>query len=73
VVSDSSGLLPAPGADQIAVVLGKADGTGEFTVALVTPDGRGGWRVADASRPIVPAAPIAASAPTSPRTACTCA
>ncbi|MBC7665683.1 MAG: hypothetical protein H7276_18160 [Caulobacter sp.] len=54
VVSDSSGLLPAPGADQIAVVLGKADGTGEFTVALVTPDGTGGWRVADASRPIVP-------------------
>lgn len=54
VVSDSSGLLPLPGVDEIAVVLGKADGGREFTIALVAPEGPGGWRVADVSRPIVP-------------------
>ena len=54
VVSDSNGLLPAPGADDVAVVLGRGDGAGEFTIALLGPDGQGGWRVAGASRPIVP-------------------
>ena len=54
VVSDSNGLLPTPGVDDIAVVLGRGDGSGEFTIALVGPDARGAWRVAESSRPIVP-------------------
>ena len=54
VVSDSNSLLPAPGADDVAVVLGRGDGSGEFTIALLGPDGQGAWRVAESSRPIVP-------------------
>ena len=54
VVSDNGGLLPTPGVDELAAVLARADGTGEFTIALLAPDGPGAWRVADASRPIVP-------------------
>jgi len=54
IVSDSSSAPPTPGVDDIAVVLKKGDISGESTVALVAPDGHGGWRVADASQPIVP-------------------
>jgi hypothetical protein len=54
VVSDNGGLLPTPGVDEIAVVLAKADGPGEFTIALLAPDGHGAWRVAESSRPILP-------------------
>ncbi len=54
IVSDSSGVLPTPGVDDIAVVLKRGDISGEYVVALVAPDGQGGWRVADASQPIVP-------------------
>jgi len=54
IVSDSSGTPPTPGVDDIAVVLKKGDISGESTVALLAPDGQGGWRVADVSQPIVP-------------------
>ena len=53
VVSDSSG-VPMPGVDDIAVVLKRGDISGEHFVALLEPDGAGGWRVAESSRPIVP-------------------
>jgi hypothetical protein len=54
IVSDSSGLLPTPDVDDIAVVLKRGDISGEYFVALVAPDGHGAWRVAEASQPIVP-------------------
>ena len=53
VVSDSSG-VPMPGVDDIAVVLKRGGISGEHFVALLEPDGHGGWRVAESSRPIVP-------------------
>ena len=54
IVSDSSELLATPGIDDIAVVLKRGDISGQYFVALLAPDGRGAWRVADTSQPIVP-------------------
>jgi len=54
LVSDHAGLLPTPGVDALVAVLARDDGSGEFTIALLAPDGPGTWRVAQVSRPVVP-------------------
>ena len=54
VVSNSSGALKAGDANDIAVVLGRGEGSGEYVLALLEPAGPDEYRVATASKPIEP-------------------
>jgi hypothetical protein len=57
VVASSSGPLQKPGIDDIAVVLGHGDESGDFVIALLEPAGQDDYRVVTASKTIHPGCP----------------